>query len=241
VPIISVDLASGDYNDVGLVVLDRVGPSIVITPIQLSSIGLRGRPHQFALAVFLAAFAAEIGATALGLDGPQGWKDADNGCLHSRVCEAKLRTQGKTGLPGTTKPASYLGFIQFSVETFDELDRAGWARLEENPLKEGPKAVETFPTAAWRVVGLRPLPGKSTAKDDQVRTWTEALVGLGDIRLTTPLSHDELQAAIAGLGILALAEHRPAGYEAVGVPPFERDGIWFEGYIVNPLNWNAAA
>ena len=118
VPILSVDLASGDYSDIGLVALERVEGSVVIAPIQLGSVGLRGRPEPAALAEFLRSLAAEIGASAIGLDGPQGWKDVNNGCEHSRVCEAKLGTQGKTGLPGSTKPGNYLGFIQFCMSTF---------------------------------------------------------------------------------------------------------------------------
>ena len=238
--IISVDLASGDYNEIGLVVIERLSESVAIIPIQLTSVGLRGRPQPSDLAAFLVSFAEKLGALAIGLDGPQGWKDAANGYLHSRVCEAKLGTQGKTGLPGMTKPATYLGFIQFCIDTFDELAGIGWTRLRENPATGGGNAVETFPTAAWKAMGLRPLPGKRRAKDEQIRTWTESLLQLGAIELGAPLSHDELQAAIAGLGILALAEQRQDGYDAVGEPPFEREGLWFEGYIVNPQGTAAA-
>lgn len=221
-----------------MVVLERAGQSVVIAPVGLGSVGLRGRPEPSALATFLTCFAEEVGAGAIGLDGPQGWKHSDNGCEHSRVCEARLHTQGKTGLPGNTKPANYLGFIQFSIDTFDELERPGWPRLRGNPTAAATRtAVETFPTAAWRALGLRPLPGKSSSKGEQVTTWTESLVRLGSIHLADRLSHDELQAAVAGLGILALAEENTDRYEAVGEPPFERDGLWFEGYIVNPRNW----
>jgi len=234
VTIISVDLASRDYRDIGLVAIERTAAAIVVTPIDLGSSELRGRPDPAALAHFLTGLAQERGASAIGLDGPQGWKDVNNGCKYSRVCEAKLRTQGKTGLPGNTKPGNYLGFIKFSIATFDELDRRGWPRLGTLGLRGDPVALETFPTAAWRAVGLPSLPGKGTARAEQVRAWTDRLLGLANIRIAEPLSHDGLQATISGLGVLALAEGSTESCEAIGRPPFEDGGLWFEGYIVNP-------
>ncbi len=187
------------------------------------------------LATFLDAMARELGATAIGLDGPQGWKAEANGKAHSRVCEAALATQGKTGVPGVTKPAGYLGFISFCVETFDALHRLGWPRLAEDHEVGGLVTVETFPTAAWRSLGLRALPGKSKSKASEVEEWTARLVGLGSVRPLGPLSHDQLQAAVSGLGVLALSEGRTDGYHSVGLPPYQDGRHWLEGYIVNPL------
>jgi len=232
---ISVDLASINYADVGVVALRRDAARIIITPIDLPAAGLKGRPAAAPLARFLTTLAADLEATVIGLDGPQGWKSASNGYPHSRVCEARLRTQGKTGPPGVTKPANYLGFISFCIQMFDELGRLGWPRLPAHSTGSMPVAVETFPTSAWRALGVPPLPGKARSRGPEVEDWSSKLLGLGAIRLTDPLTHDQLQAAVSGLGLLALAERRRDGFEGVGDPPFEDGGTWFEGFIVNPL------
>lgn len=235
-PVISVDLASGHYRDVGVVVAGRDTSGILVTPIDLEDAGLTGRPDAPRLARFLVELAKEIGATAIGLDGPQGWKLATNGELHSRVCEARLRTQGKTGVPGITKPANYLGFITFCVQTFDALHALGWYRFGASGFNPHAVAIETFPTAAWRAVGLAPLPGKSKARAEEVVEWTARLISIPEVTITAPLTHDQLQAAISGLGVLALSEGREKAFEAIGMAPFIEAGSWLEGFIVNPRN-----
>jgi hypothetical protein len=232
--VLSVDLASADYADIGVVCLTRRPEGIMLTPVGLGSVGLRGSPDPETLAAFMAGMADELGAAVIGLDGPQGWKQDDNGCNHSRVCEAKLHTQGKTGPPGVTKPSNYLGFIRFSIATFDGLQQRGWHRLGSGHDHEGRVAAETFPTSAWRAVGLPPLPGKSRTRPEDLVTWQAHLLGLGGIQYEGYLSHDELQAAVSGLGLLALAEGSTGGYEAVGRPPHWSGGDWLEGLIVNP-------
>jgi hypothetical protein len=44
-----------------------------------------------------ANLADDLGAAALLIDGPEAWKDPDNGLQHSRVCERELNTPAKTG------------------------------------------------------------------------------------------------------------------------------------------------
>ncbi len=234
-PAISVDLASGNYSDVGVVVLTRSGSEVLVSPVDLPAIGLSGKPNAEKLARFLVEFAEELGVTAIGLDGPQGWKSAGNGLQHSRVCEAKLATQGKTGTPGVTKPGNYLGFISFCVDTFDALAELGWTRYTDSTPVGVRVAVETFPTAAWKSLGLRALPGKSKSKGQEVEDWSTHLIGLGNIRLLDGLTHDQLQAAVSGLGVLALSEGRRRGFIAVGVAPFQEGPHWLEGFIINPL------
>lgn len=232
--ILSVDLASKDYADIGLVRLARLPERILVTPIVLGAVGLRGKPDPGALAVSLVSMAHQSGATAIGLDGPQGWKLDGNGCMHSRVCEARLSTQGKTGPPGVTKPATYLRFIEFSIATFDALQASGWERLATQGSPGGRVTAETFPTSAWRALGIAPLPGKRRTRPEEVLTWKAHLLGLGSIQVSGELSHDELQAAISGLGVLALAEGSTDRYEAVGHPPVWDGTHWLEGFIVNP-------
>lgn len=232
--VLSVDLASKDYAAIGLVCLARLPEGILVTPIGLGTVGLRGKPVAGALAASLGAMADQLDAAAIGLDGPQGWKDGGNGCAHSRVCEARLHTQGKTGLPGVTKPATYLRFIEFSIATFDGLQASGWNRLGSQGCAGDRVTAETFPTSAWRALGIAPLPGKSRTRPEDILTWKSHLLGLGSIQVAGELSHDELQAAISGLGVLALAEGSTDQYEAVGHPPIWDGTHWLEGFIVNP-------
>ena len=48
------------------------------------------------------------------------------------------------------------------------------------------------------------------------------------------LTHDELQALIAGLAGIAVEGHASCAVTLAGVAPFELDGSWREGFIVNP-------
>jgi hypothetical protein len=48
------------------------------------------------------------------------------------------------------------------------------------------------------------------------------------------LSHDELQALVAGLAGVALDDENAAGVSIAGAPPKRVAGTWREGFIVNP-------
>lgn len=100
------------------------------------------------------------------------------GLLHSRICERQLATQGKTGLQGVTKPANYAPFIAFAIELFDRLAGLGWPRLPDaSALASSSRfAIESFPTSAWRSLGLKPLPGKANTPAGMVQ---EKLAELG--------------------------------------------------------------
>jgi hypothetical protein len=133
-----------------------------------------GRAHRAAecgrLAHFLDEFASIVGAEIIAIRGPQGWKNPDNGQAHCRVAEARLHTQGKTGLPGSCKPGNYVGFISFSIDVFDQLATRGWPRLTAPG--ERRVAAETFPTSAWRGLSLTSLPRKSSTTNDQLAGHT---------------------------------------------------------------------
>jgi hypothetical protein len=176
------------------------------------------------------------------LDGPQAWKSPDNGLIFARKCEADLATQGKTGLPGHCTPSTYLRFIQFSISVFDELADRGWPRLAS--AETGPAenlALESFPTAAWRALGLSPLPGKRSATAEVVHLKQTELELLFSFRVGTPLSHDEVQALVAGFAGLAVAASLHHAYQLVGLAPLRLEETWREGFIVNPLRGIGAA
>jgi hypothetical protein len=237
--VISVDLAYKHYNDIGIVVLKCAEDHIAVNPIRLvSDPGLTGCPNAGVLADFLVDRAMEIGVTTILVDGTQAWKSQGNGIDHSRLCERRLATPGKTGLPGLTKPANYLGFTEFSIELFGHLEARGWPRLNivqsAAPLVR--VAVESFPTAAWRSLGLTPLSGKRRSSPAHVRAKLGELEQWFQLKVTSDLNHDELQALVAGLAGLALADGQQDGYELVGSAPVHEDGYWREGFIICPTH-----
>ena len=231
--VISVDLAYKDYRDIGLVLLQSSESGIDVVPIGLESVGLKGTPETGKLADFLVSLAGELNASSILIDGPQAWKSPHNGLEHCRKCEHELHTPGKTGVPGETKPANYLEFTSFSIELFDRL---AWSFPRLATTGDWPThvAIESFPTAAWRTLGLTPLPGKSKATDADVSSGIEELQNCFALEVRGSLNHDELQAAVAGIAGLALERHNLAGLAFAGVEPIQIDGSWREGYILNP-------
>ena len=119
----------------------------------------------------------------------------------------------------------------FSIALFDRLHDAGWLRLGTEWRGER-VAIESFPTHAWRTLGFTPLAGKKrTTNIEPWQVWLEANylgASLGQV------THDELQAVVAGLAGLQMLD---GGVEAVvrcGHPPHIERGVWREGYIVSP-------
>jgi hypothetical protein len=155
VVVVSVDLAYKNYRDIGIAVLASNKGSTVCEFVRHS---MQGAPEPMALARYLSDLCAERQSDLLLLDGPQGWKRPDNGLLHSRVCERKLNTPAKTGLPGSVKPANYGPFVSFSIRVYDSLSALGWSRFSgENRELNGSQRllVESFPLSAWRAIGIR--------------------------------------------------------------------------------------
>ncbi len=234
---LSVDLAYKNYADIGVIAITRASDHIVATPVSLSKLGLSGPPSLDELADALEDIARREGATRFLIDGPQGWKGPNTGEIHSRKCERELATQGKTGLPGITKPGNYVGFITFSIDLFDELDERGWLRLDDDAdLRTSRLALESFPTAAWRALGLTPLPGKAKARPIDVLAKLNELRGLFPLDTPEDLTHDELQALVSGLAGLAFDDDNLNGFRLAGIEPYLVDEIWREGYIINPTH-----
>lgn len=235
-PCLSIDLAFRCYADIGVCALRDTEAGIEVARFRLEDLGLRGKPKADALAKAVAALAGDLGARLVFVDGPQAWKDPDNGLEHARLCERALATPGKTGLPGVTKPANYGPFIAFSIDFFDELSSLGWPRLASEAGLDGDErfAIESFPTSAWRGLGLRPLPGKAKTPPAMIGAKLGELRALCAVACPDDLTHDELQALVAGLAGVAAEGHSALRCETVGAPPFELEGTWREGFIVNP-------
>src|SRR5438105_674962 len=214
--VLSVDLACRRYSDIGVMLLERRRGAIHATRV----LPFRGDDCSTSAAVAeaLADFAHHAGAALIILDGSQAWKASNNGLKYARRCEAELATQGKTGLPGQCTPWTYLRFLQFSISVFDELVARGWARLSSlNESRQKEKLIlESFPTGAWRTLGLKPLPGKRSATDSIIRDKQAELESLFHFRAGISLTHDELQALVAGFAGLAVAESRQHEYQCFG-------------------------
>ncbi|TFG53126.1 MAG: DUF429 domain-containing protein [Gemmatimonadales bacterium] len=235
-PIISIDLAYKHYDDFGVAVLDERDDMIDVTFVSLRDAGLADPPAPDACAMFIAEFAAELGARVVLLDGPQGWKAPDNGLEHSRVCERELHTPAKTGLPGQVKPAPYRPFVEFSIAVFDYLDGLSWPRLQQLALAGASQGVvvESFPFAAWRALGIDPLPSKTKATAYDVSSRASLLADRFGLRLAAMPTHDQLQALVSGLGGLGVDLEDGTRAAAAGLAPALIDGTWREGYIVTP-------
>jgi hypothetical protein len=232
VRVLSVDLAHTSCASLGIVVLESARKGFAARALAARELGLPDPPSPAALAARLADVCAHLAITTVLLDGPQAWKRPDNGLAHSRVCERLLNTPGKTGLPGCAKPGGYLPFIGFSVTVFEELVSRGVALWSGRP---APRVVmESFPSSAWRQLGVAPLPAKSRSRAEHLEQATRALRRLFPLRVPDGLSHDELQALVSGVAGVAVARGSAGGYTAAGVEPSLLDGTWREGFIVNP-------
>ena len=254
--ILSVDLAYRSWADLGVVVLDRVqleqgnreqASSIASRgagPIGCEILSLMdaGDGQRTVDANLLAGRMNHLcntrGIRVIMLDGPQAWKSLTNGLEHSRVSERQLNTAAKTGLPGMVKPVTYRAFAEFCLDVYDALCRRGWKRLETKDQPGSPQdrvLVESYPHAAWKALGLKPLPSKKRARVRDLAEAYAALNALIPIRTNRPPNHDQLQAIVGGLPGLALEEHNAAGTRIVGNPPRREGGHWREGFIVLPV------
>ncbi len=229
--VLSVDLASRRYADNGIAIL-RGSPGRVSAELFApESLGLVGEPNADSFAAALVSLAEREQIRVMLLDGPQGWRAEESALQHQRLCERDTRTPGKTGLPGVVKPATWTRMADFSVALFDALHSAGWPRLISR--WSGERAtIESFPTHAWRMLGRSPLPAKSKRTD--LAAWVSALGDFGLRRLPRSITHDQVQALVAGLGGIALLHGGLAACDLRGRDPFVERGTAREGFILSP-------
>jgi hypothetical protein len=235
--IVSADLAYRTYRDTGIAVLDASDDVINCAFVDAAAAGLSGEPSSDVLAEFLTQLCSQLSATILMLDGPQAWKDPNNGLEHSRLCERALQTPAKTGIPGIVKPGNYLPFVAFAIAVFDALAERGWPRYAGENIGNGHKVVvESFPMSAWKSLGFSILPAKAKCRPDELAVRHDGLCARLPLRLASTPNHDELQALISGLGGVGLCGSSLLRADRVGVAPFELEGVWREGFIVNPAH-----
>jgi hypothetical protein len=281
--VLSVDLATRRWSDLGIVVLDRTVLDQAVldrarpAPFMIPTVGSTGLPlnlphdplftrtpssataeRPIRCEIILSSEAgagpgpveAEIlagrlnhlcgvrGIRVLMLDGPQAWKSRSNGLEYARVSERQLNTAAKTGLPGMVKPVSCRPYAEFCLDLYDALCRRGWRRLAT---REQPGAapervlVESCPRAAWKSLGLKPLPAKRRSRVSDLAEAYAALRSLFYLSCNRPPNHDQLQAIVGGFPGLALEERSAADARIVGSPPRREEGHWREGFIVLPV------
>jgi len=242
--VLSVDLATRRWSDLGIVILDRarlaqpLDPAEGLITCEIIPWSDAGPVKAEILAGRLNHLCGVRGIRVLMLDGPQAWKSRSNGLEHSRVSERQLNTTAKTGLPGMVKPVSYRPFAEFCLDVYDALCRRGWRRLatREQPSSIQERIlVESYPHAAWKSLGLKPLPAKRRARVSDLAEAFGALRALIPFTVNRPPNHDQLQAIVGGLPGLALEDRSTAGARIVGNPPRREEGHWREGFIVLPV------
>lgn len=232
---LGVDLATRRYRDIGIALMEARDRQLAVEWLRWPTLGWVDPPAAAQLVEWLTKLAEREGVTVLALDGPQAWQAPASGLAYARHCEQRLHTQTKTGLPGHTKPGSALRFAEFSIACFDGLAANGWPRLR-SPADLQPRAklaLEVYPTAAWRALGLKPLPVKAKTTPAEVRRWWAELHQRLPLLWADSPTHDELQAVVAGLVGLAVAQGQPEHYELHGIPLQQVAATWREGYIVN--------
>lgn len=248
--VLSVDLACRSWADLGVAVLEQKGALIACEIIRWHD---SWAPPVVELALRLNEISEDREVNVLMLDGPQAWKAEDNGNTVCRASERELNTAAKTGLPGTVLPGTYERFVGYCLALYDALARLGWQRLttRENPSGFGGKVlVESYPFAAWKSLGIKPLPSKRKCRvSDLAEAWA-ALTEILPITASQPPNHDQMQAIVGGLPGLSISEglHHQVTVEAglagsrivsgsriVGLPPRQEGGHWREGFIVLPV------
>jgi hypothetical protein len=238
-PVLSVDLACRSWSDLGVVLLEQKssqkGSLIACEIIRWQD---PTPPPVVELALRLNTLCLERDAGVLMLDGPQAWKSEDNGQAYCRVSERELNTSAKTGLPGTVLPGTYERFVGYCLALYDALGRLGWQRLatREQPDQMPQKVlVESYPHAAWKSLGITPLPSKRRCRVSHLAEAYAALTALLPITTSQPPNHDQLQAIVGGLPGLAIEQRNDMATRIVGQPPRWEDGHWREGFIVVPV------
>jgi hypothetical protein len=247
--VLSVDLACRSWSDLGVVLLEQRGTSIHCDIFRWQD---PESPPVVELALRLNTLCIERNAGVLMLDGPQAWKSEDNGQAFCRVSERELNTSAKTGLPGTVLPGTYERFVGYCLALYDALGRLGWQRLATRDYggRDGaPRKilVESYPHAAWKSLGIPPLPAKRRCRVSHLAEAWAALTEMLPIRASQPPNHDQMQAIVGGLPGLALEQRAVSGIRAgareeaaietriVGQPPRHEGGHWREGFIAVPL------
>jgi hypothetical protein len=242
--VLGIDVASAEWSSNGsaTIAFDPVAKtfaSIEVPAVKWPT--LRLTPATLANAIDMHVRAH--GICAVALDGPQGWRDpATPGGIPGvgRRCEYECLTQGKTGIYPQTYPSTQRTWIEFCIDLFTALLNKRGVQLAAAAAPLQPPAVgylvlECYPTSAWRLSGLKPLPGKTKRPTLPLyATQLAQAYGLPPCDHAVK-SHDDLQAVVAAL-VAASIVGGPATPVRAGVAASEVGGPTarrVEGFIWN--------
>jgi hypothetical protein len=157
--------------------------------------------------------------------------------LKFRHCEKILNTQAKTATEGQVLPGNFTDFVKFSVLLFTHLTAHGGVLVEQPTIRVPEKGfvlAESFPRSAWGKLGIKSLPGKKKATQEDLKVRLHTLEERFGFKASSDPTHDELCALVAGLAGVAILAGNINGYFAEGSPPRNVRGVTVEGFIVNP-------
>jgi hypothetical protein len=225
--VLSVDLACRSWSDLGVVVLEQKGPLITCDIIRWQD---AFPPPVVELALRLNTLCLERSVGVLMLDGPQAWDSA-----HPPENASARDDRGAGGVPLS---GSYERFAGYCLALYEALARLGWQRLSgREPFKSGTSdgsgaprkiLVESYPQAAWKSLGIAPLPPKRECRVSDLAVAYSALTALLPIKTSQPPNHDQLQAIAGGLPGLAIEERFALDVQNSG-HSIRRHTEWWEG------------
>ncbi len=238
--VLSVDLAIRSYDDCGFVILNYCNvETLFVSVIKPNELSLFGKPNPEILAQSLFNFCEREKIRILFIDGPQGWKKP-NSTLPYRIADYQAKAPAKVCERGLAKPRTCLPFVHFSVELFFHLvtrykmhllDRNSFKRSAYVPL-ECTYLCETLPFAQWRLLGMKPLPSKRRCSNEELIARYRHLSYQFNIKgRHSTLSHDELQALVAGIAGIDILEGNSNNLNLYGEDPIIADDTIYEGLI----------
>lgn len=237
---LSVHLSHQQYASFGFCLLSAERDNgLDMRFLQPGNFGVASEPAPDDLADALCSYSAENAVQVVAIDAPAGWEDPKTRHSGSRICEAELDTPIKVGEPGRVEPPEERPFVEFSIQLFQHIVDDGAVLPELAPFTlpaEGPLALETESTCAWRMLNLEPLPPKEHLKLNDVDQRIRNLQNIMGTHVPGRPTYEQAQALVTGLGALAVACEEPECYKAIGTPLREIDGSLREGYIVCPFS-----
>jgi hypothetical protein len=208
-PVVSVDLTCRNWSDLGVVCLEHRGPHIHCELVNWTDESGTFPPPVVELALRLNTLCAERAAGVLMLDGPQAWKE-EAGSFEP------LAGPSRPASASSNQPIPYERFVGYCLALYDALGRLGWRRMaamdrSPNPgetLKPGATRktlVESYPQAAWKSLGIQPLPARRLCRVSDLAETYAALTAVLPLSTNRPPNHSQLQAIAGGLPGLAIA------------------------------------
>jgi hypothetical protein len=112
----------------------------------------------------------------------------------------------------------------------------GGSLYEGLPKLKGKTVFESFPTSASRLLGLPCLPAKRRAKQSDIDDRLILLTRRFPLVCQGRPTHDGIQSLVSGLAGIAYELGMSTCFDMAGAAPGLLEGIWREGFIVNPVS-----